>query len=116
MANTITIRVRLEDDEPRALAKLCTRFGYEQAAALSDSPEERRAMESAILKIQATLDAKRSAVVKSAPRIACRWRHYPRAKGEPGGFEDQVGDEADGSAVRNIMHPTHDWLRPPAAG
>jgi hypothetical protein len=58
MANTITIRVRLEDGEPTALAKLCARFGYEQAAAPSDSPEERRAMESAILKIQAALDRK----------------------------------------------------------
>jgi len=58
MENTITIRVRLEDGEPTALAKLCARFGYEQAAALSDSPEERRAMESTILKIQAALDRK----------------------------------------------------------
>jgi hypothetical protein len=55
MASTITIRVRLEEDEPAALAKLCARFGYEQAAALSDTREERRAMESAILKIQAAL-------------------------------------------------------------
>src|SRR5262245_5923095 len=54
-ASTATIRVRLEDGEPTALAKLCERFGYEQAAAVSDSPEERRAMESAILKIQVAL-------------------------------------------------------------
>jgi hypothetical protein len=45
MASTITIRVRLEEGEPAALAKLCERFGYEQAAALSNSPEERRATE-----------------------------------------------------------------------
>jgi hypothetical protein len=96
MANTITIRIRLEDGEPTALAKLCTRFGYEQAVALSDSPEERRAMESTILKIQAALHRK-AAALKSARRLGWWWRHQRRD--EPEG----ANDHADYEPVPNGM-------------